>query len=111
MSSSDNLPLLALSDIMHPMSPSPVPIDDTPDSAAAEFLPNYNSNSFQEPLSNSDVFSIQKKLQEMGLVLSIRSENGETHSWSINVANTASSRERELTDMVCSYQILFCLTL
>lgn len=92
---------------MHPMSPSPVPIEDTLDSAAVEFPPNFNRNLFQEPLSDSDVFSIQKRLQDMGLVLSSSSENGEVHSWSINVANTVSSRERELTDIVGSYQIIF----
>jgi len=98
MSSNENLPSLLLSDIMHPMSPSPVPVEDQLPLDAHH--PRYNPDAQQEPLTDSEVLVIRNRLQELGLVTSYGSENEDLLIPRLGVANHLNLRERELIDMV-----------
>jgi hypothetical protein len=83
-------PALALSDIMHHMSPSPVPSD-----VASMVIDRASGIEDQaaapDPLSEADVLAMRQRLAQM-----ILRQNG-----SIWVADSnLSSREKELVDMV-----------
>jgi len=98
MSSNENPPSLLLSDIMHPMSPSPAPVEDLLPLDA--HYPRYDPDAQQEPLTDSEVLIIRNRLQELGLVMSYGPENEDLPIPRLSVANHLNLRERELIDMV-----------
>ena len=104
MSSNENPPSLLLSDIMHPMSPSPAPVEDQLPLDAHH--PRYNPDAQQEPLTDSEALIIRNRLQELGLVMSYGSENEDLPIPGFGVANHLSPKEKELTNMVCAYLTL-----
>ena len=100
MSSNENLPSLSLSDIMHPMSPSPAPVEDQLPAPLDAHHPRYDPDAQQEPLTDSEVLIIRNRLQELGLVISYRSENEDLPIPRLGIANHLNLREKELIDMV-----------
>ena len=106
MNSNENQFSLSLSDIMHPMSPSPAPGEDLLPTPIGEHQPRYDPDALAEPLSNSDAIVIRNRLQELGLVMYYQGENEESAVPRLAVANHLTVRERELTDMVSSTQNL-----
>lgn len=103
MSSADNPPPLALYDIMHPMSPSPAPLEDyaAPDAIISEQSRNNNKEPSPEPLTEAERSSFRDKLIEMGLVTGECTEDGRLSA----LPQNASSRERELVNMVSFYHL------
>ena len=109
MSSTDNPPSLALSDIMHPMSPSPAPTDD-------EKVPSYGPSgriaqeavdlSPQEPCdaySYVQLSNIQSRLQAMGYLAAKEGFDAEEQALEYVIPPNTSAREQELVEMVrCS---------
>ncbi|CAA7259434.1 unnamed protein product [Cyclocybe aegerita] len=106
MSSNDNPPTLDLSDIMHHMSPSPVPFEEPPLPPATnsdEQTPKNNRDASPEPISESNIQTIRRRLEEMGLVATrqrIAAEAGESSSSRLISSGNTSSREKELVDMI-----------
>lgn len=97
MSSNENLPSLLLSDIMHPMSPSPAPLEDQ---VPAPRQSRYDPDAQQEPLTSSEVLNIRNRLQELGVVMSYGSENEDLPTPRLGITNHLNLREKELTEMV-----------
>ena len=99
-------PSLALSDIMHQMSPSPVPIDEqqTPTASTShERRPRIERELSPEPVTETDVLNIRMRLQEMGFEVALPTSGpgvAGSLSKSQSAMNNASSREKELLDMV-----------
>ncbi|KAJ3491550.1 hypothetical protein NLJ89_g11329 [Agrocybe chaxingu] len=105
MSSNDNPPTLDLSDIMHHMSPSPVPFDEQPlpSTNSNEQTPKHNRDASPEPISRADVQTIRRRLEEMGLIATRQrtaAEAAESSSRRLISSGNASSREKELVDMI-----------
>ncbi|KAF8967486.1 hypothetical protein BDZ97DRAFT_2073535 [Flammula alnicola] len=99
MSLADNLPTLALSDIMHHMSPSPVPLEEhNPETEQIGSLRERAAS--PEPLSEADVLGIRRRLEEMGLLVARRQIGTERNASSTSQLSNLSSREKELVDMV-----------
>jgi len=104
MSSTDNPPSLELSDIMHHMSPSPVPPEDPGSTMATTMAQQTNiyeerAESPDRP-SETDVLGFRRRLEEMGL-LALKRHNGfQENAISGSSVTSTSSRERELLDMV-----------
>lgn len=103
ISSTDNPPVLSLSDIMHPMSPSPAPLEEqhtTPepvlDKSQAAGLREWSL----EPSTESEYSDIQNRLHEMGLITTYGANDEQLSLGRVNIDSNLSSRERELTDMV-----------
>ena len=87
-------PPLALSDIMHPFTPSPGhegEVDEDEDHT----LPEASRTESPEPLEQSEIDSIKSRLLELGI--------GSSREPSL------STRERELTDMVSRFSPPFPL--
>ena len=105
MNPNENQFSLSLSDIMHPMSPSP-PGEDLPPASIDEHQPRYDTSAHPEPLTDSDTIVFRNRLQELGVVMSYRVENEESAIPRLTVANHLTVRERELTNMVSSTQNL-----
>jgi hypothetical protein len=80
---SQDTPSLALSDIMHTMSPSPAPQDPVVQLRPKSTTP--------EPVQEDDVQRIRSRVAEMGLT------GGDQ--------DNASAREKELVDMVCQLRL------
>jgi hypothetical protein len=76
---SQDTPSLALSDIMHTMSPSPAPQDPPVQLRPKSMTP--------EPVQEDDIQRMRSRVAEMGLT------GGDQ--------DNASAREKELVDMVC----------
>ena len=108
MSSNENPPQLTLSDIMHHMSPSPVPADDLrPEYSelGGQFL-NGSQREREEspkPLAEADVVAMRRRLHELGFLLDrdrneliIEDMNRHTDDFSVMTL-----REKELVNMVC----------
>jgi hypothetical protein len=104
MSSNENLLSLSLSDIMHLMSPSPVPVEDQLPSD--DHQPRYEPDAQQEALTDSEILIIRNRLQELGLVMPYGSENEELAIPRLDVASHLNLREKELTHMVCAVRHL-----
>ena len=115
MSSNENPPQLALSDIMHHMSPSPVPAEDSRTAEYPELggpYPNGNRREREgspEPLTAADIVAMRRRLHELGISLG-RDRNelniGERHS---DDFDNATLRERELVNMVCCHPRVYYL--
>ena len=115
MSSNENPPQLTLSDIMHHMSPSPVPADDLrPEDSemGGQFLngSQREREGSPKPLAKADVVGMRRRLHELGFLLD-RDQNelniGDMtrHSDDFSVTTL---REKELVNMVCcSCALLF----
>lgn len=99
MSLSESTPTLSLSDIMHHMTPSPVPPADRNLEPGPSDTTKERAGS-PEPLTENDVQSIKHRLQEMG-VWSSRRHAAPDRSLdpTANISNL-SSREKELVEMV-----------
>src|SRR5271155_3140088 len=75
MSSNENPPQLALSDIMHHMSPSPVLVEDSRPAADSEMGGPYSNWSRRErggspePLTEADVVAMRRRLHALGFSL------------------------------------------
>jgi hypothetical protein len=77
------------------MSPSPAPVEDQMPAPSS-----YDPAALQEPLTNSEASIIRNRLQELGLVMSYRSENEDLPNPRLGVANHLNIREKELINMV-----------
>ncbi|PPQ92773.1 hypothetical protein CVT25_003882 [Psilocybe cyanescens] len=99
MSSTENPPSLALSDIMHHMSPSPVPPDEhvtnVYDFGSGEG--SNNANSSTESYNQVDVAGVRRRLNELGYPVARHRNGGDN-----DMQSGISSREKELLDMVLS---------
>lgn len=115
MSSNENPPQLALSDIMHHMSPSPVPAEDSTTAEYPEMGGPYPNGirrereGSPEPLTEADVVAIRRRLHELGISLG-RDRNelniGEDLNRHSDDFGDANLRERELVNMVCYHPVL-----
>jgi hypothetical protein len=113
---------LALSDIMHPMSPSPVPLEEqqtTPTSVldVLQTTPTSVLDVLQatglrewspEPLTESEFSNIRNRLHQMGLITTYGSDDEQLPLRRVNIASNLSLRETELTDMASFYSWFFC---
>ncbi len=112
MGSTDNPPVLALSDIMHPMSPSPVPLEEQ-QTTSESVLDALQATSLRdwspEPLTESEFSNIRNRLHQMGLITTYGSDDEPLPLRRVNIASDLISRERELTDMASFHLWFFCL--
>ena len=108
MNSNENPPQLTLSDIMHHMSPSPVPAEDLrPEDSemGGQFLngSQREREGSPKPLTEADVVAMRRRLHELGFFLD-RDRNelniGDMVRHSDDFTVTT-SREKELVNMVC----------
>ena len=116
MSSNENPPQLALSDIMHHMSPSPVPAEDSTTAEYPEMGGPYSNGirrereGSPEPLTEADVVAIRRRLHELGISLG-RDRNelniGEDLNRHSDDFGDANLRERELVNMVCCPSVYY----
>jgi hypothetical protein len=101
MHSNDIPPLLDLSDIMHHMSPSPVPPEDLGATTATTTVPQINiareRDVSPERPSETDVLGFRRRLEEMGLWASRRPDGSQADA---NPDGITSSKESELLNMV-----------
>lgn len=82
-------PSLSLSDIMHPMSPSPTPqLCSLSNVASEEILSDEQRASTPEPLHEGDISEMRRKIAAMGL---------------LNENPSATQNEKELVNMVSSH--------
>jgi hypothetical protein len=113
MSSNENPPQLTLSDIMHHMSPSPVPAEDLrheDSEMGGQFLngSQREREGSPKPLTEADVVGMRRRLNELGFFLD-RDRNElnigdmSRHSDDFSVTTL---REKELVNMVCSLCII-----
>ncbi|KAF8805994.1 hypothetical protein BYT27DRAFT_7025856, partial [Phlegmacium glaucopus] len=102
-------PQLALSDIMHHMSPSPVPAEDLRTGEDSEMRGPYPNGSRREregspePLTEPDVVTIRRRLRALGFSLGgdwNESGIGEDLTRHSDDLGNATPRERELVNMV-----------
>ena len=110
MNSNENPPQLALSDIMHHMSPSPVPAEDSTTAEDSDMRDPYQNESRRgrggspEPLTAADVVAIRRRLHAVGFSLD-RDQNelnlGEDLTRHSDGFGSATLREGELVNMVC----------
>ena len=111
-STDNNPPVLALSDIMHPMSPSPVPLEEQ-QTTSASVLDALQATGLREwspePLTESEISNIRNRLHQMGLITTYSSDDEQLPLRRVNIASDLSLRERELTDMASFYLWFFCL--
>ena len=108
MSSNENPPQLTLSDIMHHMSPSPVPAEDLrheDSEMGGQFLngSQREREGSPKPLTEADVVGMRRRLQELGFLLDrdrneLNIEDMARHSDDFTVTTL---REKELVNMVC----------
>lgn len=101
MNSNEIPPLLDLSDIMHHMSPSPVPPEEPGTTMVTTTVPQINiarerGGSPERP-SETDVLGFRRRLEEMGLWASRRPDGSQADA---NPDSITSSRESELLKMV-----------
>ena len=109
MSSNENPLQLTLSDIMHHMSPSPVPAEDSRPAEDAEMGASYLNGSQREregspePLTDTDIVAMRRRLHALGFSLDRdeASVGGVIIRHSDGFGNTT-LREKELLNMVCS---------
>ncbi|KDR84420.1 hypothetical protein GALMADRAFT_712251 [Galerina marginata CBS 339.88] len=104
MSSTDNPPSLALSDIMHHMSPSPAPFEEQGSmgnitEAASIGGGPLGRDASPEIYNAVDVTPMRQRLEELGFLVA-RPRNGEQGLVDLTSNNNTSSREKELLDMV-----------
>ncbi|KIM38737.1 hypothetical protein M413DRAFT_241268 [Hebeloma cylindrosporum] len=102
MNSNDIPPLLDLSDIMHHMSPSPVPAENSGATTPTPTTVQQNSIAIEravspERASETDVLGFRRRLEEMGLWGWRRPDGSQADA---NPDSSTSSRERELLKMV-----------
>ena len=106
MSSADNPPSLALSDIMHPMSPSPVPTDDEKVSNYAQTartthdVLDLHPQESSEPFPTPHITNIQSRLQAMGYLSANEASDVEERTLEYVLPPNTSAREQELVEMV-----------
>ena len=104
MSLTDVPPSLELSDIMHHMSPSPVPPEDPGSTTAATTIQQGDiaEERAASPTgpSETDVLGFRRRLEEMGLWSSKRHNGLQENAMSDSNFSSTSSRERELLEMV-----------
>ena len=108
MSSNENPPQLMLSDIMHHMSPSPIPAEDlrAEDSELGGHFLNGSQREREEslkPLTEADAVAMRRRLHELGFLLDrdrneLNIEDMTRHSDDFTVTTL---KEKELVDMVC----------
>lgn len=108
MNSNENPPQLTLSDIMHHMSPSPVPAEDLrPEDS--ELGGQFLNGSLREregspkPLTEADVVAMRRRVHELGFLLDrdrneLNIGNMTQHSDDFTVSTL---KEKELVNMVC----------
>lgn len=117
MNSNENPPQLTLSDIMHHMSPSPVPAEDLrPEDSemGGQFL-NGNQREREgspKPLTEADAVAMRRRLHELGYLLDrdrIESniEDMTRHSDDFSITTL---REKELVHMVCCHPMHYYLS-
>jgi hypothetical protein len=103
MNSNEIPPLLDLSDIMHHMSPSPVPPEDPGTTTSTTVVPQINiareRGVSPERPSETDVLGFRRRLEEMGLWASRRPDGSQSQA-DANPDGITSSRESELLKMV-----------
>lgn len=101
MNSNDIPPPLNLSDIMHHMSPSPVPPEDPAATTASTTVQQIDiareRGVSPERPAETDVLGFRRRLEEMGLWTSRRPDGSQADA---NQDGNVSSRERELLNMV-----------
>ena len=112
MSSNENPPQLTLSDIMHHMSPSPVPAEDLrPEDSemGGQFLngSQREREGSPKPLTEADVVGMRRRLHEFGFLLDrdrneLNIEDMTRHSDDFTITSV---REKERVNMVCCYSI------
>jgi hypothetical protein len=104
MSSTDIPPSLELSDIMHHMSPSPVPPEDpgsiTPTTTIQQSIIAEERAESPDMPSETDVLGFRRRLEEMGFWTSKRHNGLQENAISDGKVSNTNSRERELLDMV-----------
>ena len=110
MCSHENPPQLALSDIMHHMSPSPVPAED-PGLEDLEMGGQILKGSQREgegspePLSEGDVMAMRRRLQELGFSLN-RDRNELSIGATGHSDDFGDTTLRELVNMVCRHHAI-----
>ena len=105
MNSNDIPPQLELSDIMHHMSPSPVPLEDpaatTATTTAVQQINITGGRGVSpEGLSEADVLGFRRRLEEMGLWASRRPDGLQADANLERDISNTTDRERELLRMV-----------
>ncbi|KAF8165937.1 hypothetical protein B0H34DRAFT_691041, partial [Crassisporium funariophilum] len=108
MSSNENPPSLALSDIMHHMSPSPVPVEEQHFASGSalrkeeQLSTGVEAEGSPEPPTQEDMLAMRRRVHSMGLFPDGNQDgpDGSAAFYRQTYVSDANSREKELVDMI-----------